>query len=73
MRYYKVMREHYNSKHNLIENELITEKELKRFYPEIIPLWYIRRNIFTVINISSHRTYTMFGCRFELDIETVEH
>ena len=45
----------------LIENELITEKELKRLY---IDNYKGNGDIFDVIVTSSHNTYISFGARF---------
>lgn len=70
MKYYRVNRYHYNGRHSLVANELLTENELKRFYPEIIPLHYVIRGILTEVIISSHQTYHSFGCRFEIPKDT---
>ena len=45
----------------LIENELLTEKELQRLY---IDKYKDNINIFSVIVTSSHNTYISFGARF---------
>lgn len=45
----------------LIENELITEKELKRLQ---IDQYKDNTDIFNVIVTSSHNTYISFGARF---------
>ena len=45
----------------LIENELITEKELKRLQ---IDQYKDNTKIFKVIVTSSHNTYFFFGARF---------
>ena len=45
----------------LIENELITEKELKRLQ---IDQYKDNNKIFKIIVTSSHNTYWFFGARF---------
>lgn len=66
MLYYRVNKQHYNGKHELVQRELLTARELEKFYPEIIVLHYIKRGILTEVHVSSHSTFKSFGCRFEI-------
>ena len=77
MLYYRVNRQHYTGKgHELVEGELITHKEMEKYYPEVFPLHYIKRGIITEVSISSRETYWIFGCRFTvntLNLKEIKH
>lgn len=60
MKYYKIKKEHDNKKRKdgsiLIENELYTEKELKKYN---IPVDYC-----DIVEVSKRQVYFFFGARF---------
>lgn len=61
MKYYKVKKDIYDyfSKHAVIENELLTEKERNRKCP------YLSDNVFEIVNIPKTKIFWNFGVRFE--------
>lgn len=66
MFYYKVLQDFYNGGDCLIHNELITKSEMKRLHKHLIPDRLIRKGIIELVEVSSHKTYWLLGCRFEI-------
>lgn len=69
MWYYRVNKEHYNGRNTLVEGELLTRREIDKFFPEIKIEHYVKRGILTPTFLSTKNIFHSFGCRFEIKKE----
>ena len=62
MKYYKAKQDFYDYKNefNLVKGELLTECERNTMAR------YINDDKFEIVQIKKSKTYTFFGCRFEM-------
>ena len=63
MKYYKAIKDGVYDKethYSTILDELLTERERKKYFPTL------KSEIFECVNISKSKVYTSFGARFEI-------
>lgn len=60
MKFYRAKKNYNNKFDEIIKNELITEKELEKYYRDF------SKDLFEIVEVKKNNTYKFFGSRFEI-------
>ena len=60
MKFYRAKKNYSNKFDEIIKNELITERELEKYYKDF------SKDLFEIVEVKKNNTYKFFGARFEI-------
>ena len=67
MKFYRAKKNYSNKFDEIIKNELITERELEKYYKDF------SKDLFEIVEVKKNNTYKFFGARFEIILDKEEY